>query len=85
VPEPGSARAGGRGGPVGHWENLNQKRRWLAATRCNPEPRLRSLLGSRRGPGVLPLIPKGLGITGPNDRPYSSPEELEYQLPFGLT
>ena len=57
-----NSQAEERCGRVDHWQNSNQKHRWLAAALLDIEPRLRRLLGYRHLPALREAIIQDLEI-----------------------
>lgn len=53
---------------VDHWQNSNQKHRWLAAALLDIEPRLRRLAGYRHLPKLHAAIMKELKLTSTNQK-----------------
>jgi transposase-like protein len=63
-----NAQAEERCGRVDHWQNSNQKQRWLAAALLDIEPRLRRLMGYRYLPALRVAIMKELKLSGEEER-----------------
>ncbi len=63
-----NSQAEERCGRVDHWQNSNQKHRWLAAALLDIEPRLRRLMGYRHLPALRGAIIKELKLGGEEER-----------------
>ena len=63
-----NSQAEDRCGRVDHWQNSNQKQRWLAAALVDIEPRLRRLVGYRHLPRLQAAIMKDLKLAGTQER-----------------